>query len=57
MNNVPWGLIRSFLSVAEFGSLSAAARELDTSQPTLSRDIQALEACTALQLFQRSPQG
>lgn len=57
MNNVPWGLIRSFLAVAEFGSLSAAAREMGTSQPTLSRDIQALEASTALQLFQRSPQG
>lgn len=57
MNNVSWNHIRSFLTVSRLGSLSAAARELGVSQPTLSRDIQAIEAATNLQLFQRTTQG
>ncbi len=57
MNNIPWNLIRSFLAVTEQGSLSAAARVLGVSQPTLSRDIQALESRAQLHLFKRSPQG
>jgi DNA-binding transcriptional LysR family regulator len=57
MNNVDWGLIRSFLVVARLGSLTAAARELAVSQPTLSREIQALETATGLNLFRRTTQG
>ncbi len=57
MNNVPWALIRSFLAVVEAGSLSAAARELEVSQPTLSRNIQLLESQTRLNLFKRTSQG
>lgn len=57
MHSYDWGLIRSFLAVAQHGSLSAAARELGVSQPTLSRDIQALEAAAALNLFRRTTQG
>jgi DNA-binding transcriptional LysR family regulator len=57
MNNVDWSLIHSFLSVARLGSLSAAARELGQSQPTLSRAIQSLEAATGLNLFRRTTQG
>lgn len=60
MNNLPhydWEWLRAFLAVARTGSLSAAARELGQSQPTLSRQIQALEASTRLQLFARSTQG
>ena len=57
MNSYDWGLIRSFLAVAQNGSLSAAARALGVSQPTLSRDIQALENATALNLFRRTTQG
>jgi len=57
MHSCDWGLIRSFLAVAQFGSLSAAARELGVSQPTLSRDIQALEGATSLNLFRRTTQG
>jgi len=55
--NIDWELIRSFLAVTECGSLSAAARQLGVSQPTLSRDIQSLETSTGLNLFQRSTQG
>jgi len=57
MNRTSWELIRSFLAVASEGSLSAAARKLGLSQPTLSRNIQMLESQTRLNLFKRSPQG
>jgi DNA-binding transcriptional LysR family regulator len=57
MNQLDWALIRSFLAVARLGSLSAAARDMGVSQPTLSRDIQALEAATGLNLFRRTTQG
>ncbi|WP_455210112.1 LysR family transcriptional regulator [Kaarinaea lacus] len=57
MNNLDWKLIHTFLAVARNGSLSAAARELGVSQPTLSRDIQALETTTELNLFKRTTQG
>ncbi len=57
MNSLNWGQIRSFLAVSRLGSLSAAARELRVSQPTLSREIQALETSTELNLFKRTTQG
>ena len=57
MNNVSWELVRSFLAVVEAGSLSAAARALEVSQPTLSRNIQMLESQTHLNLFKRTSQG
>ncbi len=57
MNNVEWDLVRSFWIVARTGSLSAAARELGVSQPTLSRHIQAIESVTELNLFKRTTQG
>jgi DNA-binding transcriptional LysR family regulator len=57
MNKLNWDLICSFLTVSRNGSLSAAARELGVSQPTLSRDIQALESATELNLFKRTTQG
>ena len=57
MNNVNWSLVRSFLAVSRQGSLSAAARELDVSQPTLSREIQSLETAIGLNLFRRTTQG
>ncbi|MBI3776823.1 MAG: LysR family transcriptional regulator, partial [Gammaproteobacteria bacterium] len=57
MNSYDWALIRSFLAVARTGSVSAAARLLGVSQPTLSRDVQALETATALNLFKRTTKG
>ena len=57
MNNLSWDLVHSFLAVARHGSLSAASRELGASQPTLSRNIQALETSTRLNLFKRTTQG
>jgi DNA-binding transcriptional LysR family regulator len=52
-----WSLIRSFHAVAETGSLSAAARRLGMSQPSLGRHIQALETELGITLFQRGRRG
>jgi DNA-binding transcriptional LysR family regulator len=58
MENSPnWDLYRSFLSVVKTGSLSAAARELGLTQPTLGRHIAELESALDLALFARSPNG
>ena len=51
MNRQPdWSLWRSFAAVIANGSLSAAARALKLSQPTLGRHIEALEASLGLPL-------
>lgn len=52
-----WSLIQAFLNVAETGSLSAAARALGSSQPTLGRQIKALEQQLGAELFHRQPRG
>ncbi len=52
-----WSLIRSFLAVAEAGSLSAAARAIGISQPTLGRHIRDAEAQFGVPLFQRIATG
>lgn len=52
-----WSLYRSFLAVLQEGSLSAAARALDLTQPTVARHIEALEQGVGLELFVRSQQG
>ncbi len=50
-----WNHIRAFLAVVEQGSLSGAARALQQTQPTLSRQISALEDALDLTLFERGP--
>ena len=57
MENPDWTLYRSFLAVAETGSLSAAARALGQSQPTLGRHVADLERALATSLFTRAPRG
>ena len=57
MERLDWTLIRSFLAVAEAGSLSAAARATGISQPTLGRHIREAEAALNLRLFTRFAQG
>lgn len=51
--NFDWNQIRAFLATAEEGSLSAAARALGQTQPTLSRQISALETSLDVTLFER----
>ena len=53
MNDPDWNHIRAFLATAETGSLSAAARQLGLTQPTLSRQVAALEAQLGVLLFER----
>jgi len=57
MNMLDWTYIRSFLAVAETGSLSAAARKTSQSQPTLGRHIKAAEAVLGIELFVRVSGG
>ncbi len=52
-----WNHARAFLATAELGSLSAAARQLGTSQPTLSRQVSALESELGVTLFERVGKG
>jgi DNA-binding transcriptional LysR family regulator len=52
-----WDELRTFVEVARDGSLSAAARRLGITQPTVGRHIDALEAALGLTLFTRSPRG
>jgi DNA-binding transcriptional LysR family regulator len=54
---VAWDHYRSFLSVIDEGSLSAAARELGLTQPTLGRHVDELEATLGTSLFTRAPHG
>ncbi|UWS00917.1 LysR family transcriptional regulator [Phaeobacter inhibens] len=57
MNNPDWNHIRAFLATAETGSLSAGARKLGLTQPTLSRQVAALEADLGVLLFERLGRG
>ena len=49
-----WNQARAFLVTAEAGSLSAAARELGLTQPTLGRQVSGLEAALGVSLFERA---
>ncbi|RWC49056.1 MAG: LysR family transcriptional regulator [Mesorhizobium sp.] len=57
MAEIDWNLIKSFVTVAETGSLSAAARKLSASQPTLGRHIGELEQALGVTLFRRGRRG
>lgn len=48
-----WNQVRAFEATAECGSLSSAARKLRLTQPTLSRQVAALEEALGVTLFER----
>lgn len=50
-------LMQTFIRIVEAGSLSAAAARLGTTQPTVSRRLQALERALGLKLMKRSTHG
>lgn len=47
-------LLHTFVRIVESGSLSAAAQQMQTSQPTVSRRLQALEQLLGARLIQRT---
>ncbi|MDX1739020.1 MAG: LysR family transcriptional regulator, partial [Alphaproteobacteria bacterium] len=55
--NFDWNRARAFLATAEFGSLSSAATAIGSSQPTLSRQVSALEEELGVTLFERVGKG
>ena len=52
-----WGDVRYFLAVARAGSSLAAAALVGSSQSTVTRRIDALEAALGLKLFERRAKG
>ena len=50
-----WDNLRVFLALAEEGSLTAAAKRLGVSHPTVARRIKALEDSVGAKLFDRLP--
>lgn len=55
--NFDWNRARAFLVTAQEGSLSAAARSLGLAQPTVGRQVDALEKELGVTLFQRVGRG
>ena len=53
MDSLDWNALQAFLATAEAGSLSAAARKLGLSQPTMSRQVAAIERQLGVTLFER----
>lgn len=53
MDKLDWNQLKAFLETAETGSLSAAARKLGLTQPTLSRQVAAIEERMGVTLFER----
>lgn len=52
-----WNQVRGFLATVEEGSLSAAARALGQTQPTVGRQVAALEEALGVVLFERIGRG
>lgn len=53
MDNLDWNQLKAFLQTTQTGSLSAAARKLGLTQPTLSRQVAAIEQQMGVTLFER----
>jgi DNA-binding transcriptional LysR family regulator len=52
-----WDDFRVFLAIARHGSLTAAARALRVTQPTMGRRLEMLEERLGTKLFERTPTG
>lgn len=52
-----WNQVRAFLATAEEGSFSGAARALRSTQPTVGRQVAALEESLGLALVERNGRG
>ncbi len=57
LQQLDWTLVQSFIAVAEEGSLSAAARRLSMTQPSIGRHIKILEEKLGVSMFTRVRRG
>lgn len=57
INQLDWSYVRSFVAVAQTGSLTAAAKKTGQSQPTVGRHVKAAEAALGVELFTRGVGG
>lgn len=57
LSHFDWNQARAFLATAEHGSLSRAAKVLHTTQPTVGRQVAALEDALGVALFERVGRG
>ncbi len=57
MERLDWNKLKVFRTVAELGSMNAAAARLGESPPTVSRKIDELERTLNVMLLDRSPRG
>jgi DNA-binding transcriptional LysR family regulator len=57
LKSLDWAHLKTFVAVAEAGSLTGAARRLGQSQPTVGRHIKAIEAEMGIDLFIRDLNG
>lgn len=56
-DSLDWNLVKTFVNVAERGSLASAAEALGLAHATVARHVQALEATLGVALFDRRAQG
>lgn len=52
-----WDDLQTFLAIAKEGTLSGAARVLNTTQPTMGRRLQKMEERLGARLLERHPRG
>ncbi|MEU8827567.1 LysR family transcriptional regulator [Streptomyces sp. NPDC048636] len=57
MDGIDLSLLKTFLATYRSGSLTAAARQVGLSQPTVTAQIRTLEQQVGQQLFRRLPRG
>ena len=57
LRNLDLGTLRSFVTIAEAGSMTRAASRLFMTQSAISMQIKRLEASLGLSVFERSAQG
>lgn len=57
LHKLSWDWIKSYVAVAEHGSVAGAAAYLQTNAATVSRQVAALENHLGVELFVRSRQG
>ena len=55
--DLDWNLVRTYVAVAQAGSLARGARTIGISHPTAAKHVQQLEVALGVTLFSRTAQG